>query len=163
LTLKVANVKVAVEGGGAAVGAVGGSVMLEMETMELLSMGRTTTTTTTTASETSAPAAFSQRLSIGSFLAYVLASTGEDETKLQRYNKRYPLIDAIPNALSLYHIAGRRFVGGMTGESFGRELAIHAGPHQVRVLAALLDPVDGRLVVVVRRRWPFRESFTWRR
>jgi hypothetical protein len=146
LTLKVANVKVAVEGGGAAVGAVGGSVVLEMET-----------------AETSAPAALSQRLSIGSFLAYVLASTDEDETKLQRYNKRYPLIDAIPNALSLYHIAGRRFVGGMTGESFGRELAIHAGPHQVRVLAALLDPVDGRLVVVVRRRWPFRESFTWRR
>jgi hypothetical protein len=44
LTLKVANVKVAIEGGGAAVDG-GGSVVLEMETMVLHSLGRTTTTT----------------------------------------------------------------------------------------------------------------------
>jgi hypothetical protein len=29
----------------------------------------------------------------------------------------------------------------MTGASFVRELAIHAGPHQVRVLSAFLSPL----------------------
>ena len=129
LTLNITDVEISVEGAEPETG----KMVLEAKALQLLSFGRKEESD----DPDGVPApCLSQRLSLGSFQAYIL--DGVDQV-------RHPLIDPFAYATSVRRVSGRRFLNFANGlEVIGEfcgsnDLVIHAGSKQVAVLSKITD------------------------